>query len=731
MGQFYRGTEATFLDNKMYEAPYELMGQALAKKDKEVEETAKAKDALSAMLEAQGLKKDEPKLKEILGGYTSQIEEISSGIYGDAMNAAMYMPQIEDLKRKITADFKMGDVSKIVGNREAYIENVKSIREDAKKNPDKYRAGQEEALIAKALADYKGFKDATTGEYVDYQSQNLIGTDPITDHVEKAMKGAVGEFTEMESDNETGGLRIKVDNKWQGWKPEDLANIFSNYIKANPNVDSALLQRELLGVSNRNDEIKAGFDYMVNKYQKRQVKESSGRSMSEQGKMDYAHDLKEQDDASKAILGMSETFDTTGNTNKDVYEDKPILVNGRPKVDRNGKVITEKVKVPPLQIWNRTVKNHASEWTQNLTTANESIKGLANRLGSGVLNSVTKILSDPKVQRKISKGDFSTFSDIIDRISSNEKIPFAERKQMLDQVEKQQLNLKNSYIDSRLLVAKQEAYLKLRNAQLKAENKPLIKSAAQDSKGFNKWLTSTPAINSWGLNPVNMKGSAALAGLSKEEQKDLNTVAEQNLNMFTFSVDQFQNVKLSDSKGKKIDLNTIAKNGKISFKNLVDAGVIIPSTKNVTQMEEVLNVITNQPVQTKQSYNMYVNGKPVEVSTSNFLPLDRKNNKGEDVLGTGINIGPGIQVVATVPVSQLSNSKIEDMLKNTSKDREYMYRMNTWPAGAKIIETVGGKKYEIGRDHVTEITKGRGPEAPKFSTTEGYGKKLVQTLLYD
>jgi hypothetical protein len=731
MGQFYKGTEATFLDDKMYKAPYELMGQVIAKKDKEVEEAAKAKDALSALLDAKGLKPDEPKLKEIIGGYTNQISDISSGIYGDAMNATMYMPQIEDLKRKITADWKMGDVSKIVGNRDAYLENVKSIREDAKKNPDKYLNGQEEALIKKALADYKGFKDTKSGEYVDYQSQDLAGTDPITDHVEKAIKGAVGEFTEVERDNESGGLRIKVDNKWQGWKPQDLANIFSNYVKANPNIDSALMQREVLGLSNRNDEIKAGFDYMVNKYHVRQVKESSGRSMSEQGKMDYAHKLKEQDDASKAILGMSEHFDTTGNTNKDVYEERPMVgKNGRPMVDRNGKVITQKVKLAPLTVWNRTVKEHSSEWQQGLTVANESIKGLASRLGPGVLTSINKILADPKVQTKVSRGDFSTFTDIFNRIASNKNIPYAERQQMLNQVESQQLNLKNSYIDSQLLNAKQDTYVNFRNTQLKAENKPLIKTASQDSKGFNKWLTSTPAINGWGLNTVNMKGSAALAGLSKEEQKDLNNVGEQNLNMFNFSVDQFQNVKLTDAKGKEIKLDAVAKNGKISFRDLVTAGVIVPSTKNVSQMEEVPNALTGITVKAKQSYNMMVNGKPVEIFTSDFLPLDRKNNKGEDALGTGINIGPGIQVVATLPVSQLSNSKIEQMLQSTSKDREYMYRMNSWPAEAKIVKTVGGKKYEIGRDYVTEITKGKGPEAPKFSTTEGYGKELVQTLLY-
>ncbi len=730
MGQFYKGADITFLDDAMYNAPSELMGQLIAKKDAEVEKVVQAKDALSAMLNAKGLKVDEPKLKEILGGYTNLIDTLSSDIYSNAINAAAYMPQIENLKRKITTDFTTGDISKIQGNREAYLENVKSIREDAKKNPDKFRSGQEEALIKKALSDYKGYKDAKTNEYVDYQAQDLYGTDPITEHVEKAMKGAIGEFEEIESDNETGGLRIKKEGKWQGWTPKQLLGIFDNYVKANPNIDSALAQREILGLSNRNDEIKAGFDFMVNKYYKRKVKEGGGTTWSEKGKMDYAQQLKDQENASKAILGMSEHFDTTGNTNKDVYEERPVLDKKGNPVLKNGKPVMQTVKLTPGQVWVKAVKEHSTNWSQNYATTTESFRGLASRLGPGVLEKVTKALNDPKVKRQVERGNFSTFQYLFDGIANNSKIPSAERQQMLNQISSQKLALQNSSIDAELLVAKQKAYVEFRNNQLKAQGKPLIKSHTQDPKGFNNWLASAPGIEGWGLNTVNMKGSASLAGLTKDEQKDLNTVAEQNLNLFSFSVDQFQNVNVTDSKGKSVKLKDIAVNGKLTFKDLVKAGVITASTKSVNEMIEAENELTGLTTSTKQTYNMFVNGKPVEIFTSNFLPLDRKNNKGEDALGAGINIGPGVQVVATLPVSQLSNSKINDMLQNTSEEREYMFRMNSWPTGAKIIREVGGKKYEIGRDEVIEITKGRGPEAPRFSTTEGYGKELTKALLY-
>ena len=39
MGQFYKGTEATFIDDAMFKLPYELMAQAIDKKDKAVDDT--------------------------------------------------------------------------------------------------------------------------------------------------------------------------------------------------------------------------------------------------------------------------------------------------------------------------------------------------------------------------------------------------------------------------------------------------------------------------------------------------------------------------------------------------------------------------------------------------------------------------------------------------------------------------------------------------------------------
>ena len=39
MGQFYKGAEATFIDDAMYKPPYELMAAVIDKKDKVIDDT--------------------------------------------------------------------------------------------------------------------------------------------------------------------------------------------------------------------------------------------------------------------------------------------------------------------------------------------------------------------------------------------------------------------------------------------------------------------------------------------------------------------------------------------------------------------------------------------------------------------------------------------------------------------------------------------------------------------
>ena len=312
MGQFYKGTEAAFIDDKMYKAPYELMGTVLAKKDKEVEEAAKAKDALSAMLDAKGLKVDDPRLQEIIGGYTNQVGDISSGIYGDAMNAATYMPKIEELKRKITSDWKMGEVAKIQGN----LANYNAWEEETKKQIDK--AGnkvspqQWELLKAKKLEEFKGTNYQNPNTYNTFSGEALLEKKPADVFIDDMFKEKVGTLKSVSWDNENGNWRVQGERGTAGFTDAELKNAYVAALAADPNQLGAMQQLNSLGVPGyqeplfnekgvpiMDDTVNNAFSREINyakqKYGIVNVKKSDSSSLSETGKQELAYGIKQRD----------------------------------------------------------------------------------------------------------------------------------------------------------------------------------------------------------------------------------------------------------------------------------------------------------------------------------------------------------------------------------------------------------------------------------------------------
>jgi hypothetical protein len=353
MGQFYKGTEATFLDDKMYEAPYELMGQALAKKDKEVETAAKAKDELSALLEAKGLKADDPRLQEIIGGYTNQVGEISSGIYGDAMNAATYMPKIEDLKRKITSDWKMGEVSKIQGNLAAYNAWEEETKKQIDKAGNKISPQQWELLKAKKLQEFgqgKGTNYQNPNTYNTFTGEAILEKKPSDVFIDDMFKEKVGKVKSISWDQDKGLWEIKGERGTEGWNDQDLKSAYKASLAADPNQLGAMQQLNSLGVpgyqeplfdekgqlivdDTKNNAFLRELNYAKEKYGIVNVKTSDAQLMSDAGKQEYAYGIKQRDVEQPVGFSFEDTdkhalthdYGTYSNTKKEIVASKNQL----------------------------------------------------------------------------------------------------------------------------------------------------------------------------------------------------------------------------------------------------------------------------------------------------------------------------------------------------------------------------------------------------------------------
>lgn len=253
MGQFYKGTEATFLDDAMFKLPYELMGTVIDKKDKQVETAIESNDALNGMIEKiaalQGV--DEEKAKLIRQGYSSQIEDITSSIYNDAMNASAYVPKINNLKKKIGLDFTSGEVAKIQGNKANYDAWEEELKAKVKAKPDEYDADMVKRLTAAKLAQFNkagGTGYDATGDYKSVSTEDALGLKNSAEILKELMEGSIKGYNKSTSWNQDkGGWTVKSDTAEEFYTPAQLQNMWVNHLSTNPGIISAVKQRKDLG----------------------------------------------------------------------------------------------------------------------------------------------------------------------------------------------------------------------------------------------------------------------------------------------------------------------------------------------------------------------------------------------------------------------------------------------------------------------------------------------------
>ena len=78
MGRFYQTAKPTFVRDNVYTPPFELISKVIANADSQIQENENALISLNDKLQAQGLAVDKPRLKEIINGYHSKIDELTT-----------------------------------------------------------------------------------------------------------------------------------------------------------------------------------------------------------------------------------------------------------------------------------------------------------------------------------------------------------------------------------------------------------------------------------------------------------------------------------------------------------------------------------------------------------------------------------------------------------------------------------------------------------------------------
>jgi hypothetical protein len=177
MGQFYKGAEATFLDDAMFKLPYELMGKIIEKKDKEVNDSIDTLTAYQDKLKADVLEEDSPATRAKIQEYQQRIDSTISNIQSDPMNYNTQLGNIKAISRDITRDWSStGDIGSREANKKLFLAEKERIADLVKAGKlDPTIATIEEAKIRekyKAEGGLKWNKDSQKAENaLDIQNQ--------------------------------------------------------------------------------------------------------------------------------------------------------------------------------------------------------------------------------------------------------------------------------------------------------------------------------------------------------------------------------------------------------------------------------------------------------------------------------------------------------------------------------------------------------------------------------
>ena len=174
MGRFFQTAPTQFVEDYIYQPPWELMQQAAAK-EQQIYDAAVASTKIFDNLQIDHLQGEDDvyNVKEKQRYYAENAANIAKAIQNDPSKARQYMNNIEALSKELQKDMTTGDISKIQSSAQAY----KKWQEDNKKRKEedasRYSAAENyylgEYLKAGGNSLNRQFKGELITKDVDWQ----------------------------------------------------------------------------------------------------------------------------------------------------------------------------------------------------------------------------------------------------------------------------------------------------------------------------------------------------------------------------------------------------------------------------------------------------------------------------------------------------------------------------------------------------------------------------------
>lgn len=276
MGRFYETTPAKYVDDLMYDLPYDEISKLIKEKQTTAQNAINDTLGLSkdvVITPIQNSETDVNIAKEEHEKLNGSVNDLVQKIKEDAANAHIYEREINDLKVGLNENVTSGNIYKINANYKERELRRKTLLDKAEK--DGLNAEEVQRLLAFNDLSYidKGgvIKD---GNYNQYQFENLTETENITKHGENIFKDMMGKDFEKIRQTDDGFVDETTGETWEGFDEKRINKAVNQYLANTKDLTGRMSQLHKLGLEDTPEKQAEMFrQFMQNKYGKHKVKD--------------------------------------------------------------------------------------------------------------------------------------------------------------------------------------------------------------------------------------------------------------------------------------------------------------------------------------------------------------------------------------------------------------------------------------------------------------------------
>jgi len=704
MGQFYKGTPAEFLDDKMYKAPYELMGAVIDKKDKAIDDTITQYQGYLDKLKADVLEQDSPELRATIQQYQTRIDNAVQGITSDPMNYQKYTPDLNTLGRDITNTWSStGKVGTMEANKKKVLAEYDTLEKLAKEKG--YTADYLTAEKRRILEKYKGVE-------WDEERGKAMGAPEIADAYHKLdfdegfLSHLKAQKISRTQDTPGGPWVYRHEGSSEVLSPNDIMSAYMLQANADPATKAALERYNKLGV--------AGYESVgLNEvYTKVPVTDASGKPVMENGQPKMKEVLNPNNYWAKKMGAAAETYKVNNSEVKDTLSNnegywKEWQANREDTKEAKENVTAEVIDETVIETRDSTIDNLANNYTNSSTKVYNNVQQalkIAGTLG---------IKENTAAYNQIKNGNFTAL-----RAAGKNREGFAAT---VDQLEKE---YKRASAEKGMAQASVQEFTNSLPADLqkimyttKWRSNPKIREAY---KAYTEKAHAEQKFNA--VNVENQITSLNGMDLSKGTKESFKKVINDDLDKFRFKLGGVQGDEqiMETAKGTKIAFTTKKLlDGKVGTRNGQTVTYVYNPTGDHSLAElQKLGIVSSSVVTdgkgTKKKYVFFENGKEVglDVAEDTFGVVKAYDTKGGANVGVHMQMGKNV-LRATLGSNQITSPEIRTWFSEND-DRLYFENQNSktnWKMIKKEVKDSGntylmdhGKAYINGGERTDALS---------------------------